>query len=174
MPKKSTKKDDTAEKEAEVTPEQEEQSQEDTKDGIEYNAEEILLPEAPSKVNFGSKEIIIKPMSLKTALKIGRFITKNFGTAFNGESFQKAKTGENITEMEMWSGIIHDFLAALKEEEIMDLLCDITGEEKKFIEENFSLAGLAGVVRALVLTEDFEQIFLEVKTISNARKQKTQ
>lgn len=144
------------------------------KEGIDYTAEEILLPDEANKVQFGKKEIIIKPMSLKTALKIGKFITRNFSRAFTGDSFQKAKAGENVTEVEMWSGIVGEFLSALEEEEIMDLLCEITGETKEDVQSNFSLAGLAGVIRALVLTEDFEQIFLEVRRISSAGKKMTQ
>jgi hypothetical protein len=172
MAKKSTTKQ--ADEKPDTPKDEVEKKDNAAKDGIEYTAEEILLTKEASRVQFGNKEIIIKPMSLKTALKIGKFITKNFGRAFNGESFQKAKSGENITEVEMWSGVVTEFLSALEEEEIMDLLCDITGEDQKEIEKNFSLAGLAGVIRALVLTEDFEQIFLEVRIISNAGKKMTQ
>jgi len=143
-------------------------------DATEYKAEDILLDEEISRVKFGSKEIVIKPMSLKTALKIGKFITNNFGRAFNSESFKRAKEGENITEVEMWSGVANDFLSELDDNEIISLLSNITGEDEKFIEENFSLVGLTGVIRALILTEDFEQIFLEVRRISNARKSQTQ
>lgn len=148
---------------------QEEKIEVPPKEGIDLNAEEVLLPEDIGRIKFGSKEIVLKPMSLKTALKVGRFITKNFGRAFNSESFKAAKADPLMTEIEVWIGVANEFLISLEEEEIIGLLCDITLEDEQFIKENFSLAGMAGVVRALVLTEDFEQIFLEVKRMRAGR-----
>lgn len=146
------------------------EKKEPIKDGIDMTAEEVLVPENVSVVRFGSEEIEIKPMNLRTALKIGRFITKNFGRAFNSDAFKKAKADPLATEIEVWAGVANEFLASLDEKEIVSLLSDITLKDEKFIEENFSLAGLAGVVRALVLTEDFEQIFLEVRKVSERKK----
>lgn len=142
------------------------------KQGIDMKAEEVLLPDNVSAVQFGKEEIVIKPMSLRTALTVGKFITKNFGRAFNSEAFQKAKQDTTVTEMEMWIGVANEFLATLSDDEVMELLSSITEKDKEFIKANFTLAGLAGVVRALVLTEDFEQIFLEIRRMSGGSQKK--
>ncbi len=140
------------------------------KSGLSMNVEEVLIPSSIGTVKYGSEEIEIKPMSFGSALKIAKFITKNFGRAFNSESFQRAKQDPTMTSMEMWIGVATEFLVSLEESEVIEILCDLTQKDKEFIKKNFSLLGLTKVLKTVYFTEDFQEIFLELGTMMGETK----
>lgn len=132
------------------------------KSGLEMRADEVLVPGTVAHIKYGEEVIEIKPMSFGAAIKIARFITKNFGRAFNSDSFKKAKLDPETTSVEMWVGVASEFLSVLDENEVVEILCDITQKDKEFVKKNFSLLGMTRVIKAVYFTEDFREIFLEL------------
>ena len=141
------------------------------KEPLEASAEDVLIPEKSGTVEFGGKVVEIRPLSLKAALKVGRFISKHISAIFKSEAYQGAVKSPVVrSDMEVFSGIAMELIERLDEVEIAELISAITQEDIEFVKENMTAVGVLGVIRAFLQTSDFKRIFLELRELAEALK----
>jgi len=119
-------------------------------------AEEILDPQV-SNITYGGKEYTVKPMGIKSILRLSRILGGRFGKMYD-IFLLRMSIGEKVEKM----------IDSLNENEILDIISLALNISKEEAEKGFRALDMIRVLRIVFEQEDVGKIFFEIVLLKKA------